>query len=57
MAPCSPWHGISTGRHSDCARLLLQAGVEVDESALPTGNDGVDAVLRAHFVGWVERER
>ncbi len=52
-----PWHGISTGRHADCARLLLQAGCEVDESALPTGDDGVDQVLRAHFVGWVERER
>jgi ankyrin repeat protein len=45
------WRGISTGRHADCARLLLDAGCEVDESALPTGDDAVDQVLRAHFMG------
>jgi hypothetical protein len=45
-----PW-GFSTGRHDACARLLLRAGVGVDESSLPTGDDALDRVLRAHFVG------
>jgi ankyrin repeat protein len=45
-----PWRGVSTGRHADCAQLLLDAGCEVDESALPTGDDEVDRVLRAHFL-------
>lgn len=43
------WHGISTVKHGACARLLLDAGAEVDETALPTGNDELDQVLRAHF--------
>jgi hypothetical protein len=43
------WHGISTGKHGDCARLLLAAGAEVDPAALPTGNDSLDTVLRAHL--------
>jgi ankyrin repeat protein len=44
------WHGISTAKHGECARLLLDAGAEVDETALPTGNDDLDQVLRAHFL-------
>ena len=44
------WRGISTNRHAECARLLLDAGVHVDESALPTGHDDLDAVLRERFV-------
>jgi ankyrin repeat protein len=44
------WRGISTNRHAECARLLLDAGAHMDESALPTGHDDVDAVLREHFV-------
>jgi ankyrin repeat protein len=44
------WRGISTARHGACARLLLDAGVQVDETALPTGNDELDQVLRAHFL-------
>jgi Ankyrin repeat len=45
-----PW-GFSTGRHDECARLLLRAGVGVDETSLPTGDDTLDRVLREHFVG------
>lgn len=45
----SSW-GFSTKRHSECARLLLAAGAEVSESALPTGNDAVDKVLREHLM-------
>ena len=44
------WHGISTAKHGECARLLLDAGAQVDETALPTGNDELDQVLRAHFL-------
>jgi hypothetical protein len=44
------WRGISTAEHGACARLLLDAGAHVDESALPTGNDDIDQVLRAHFM-------
>ena len=44
------WRGISTNRHAECARLLLDAGLHVDESALPTGHDDLDAVLRERFV-------
>jgi ankyrin repeat protein len=40
------WPGISTGHHGDCARLLLDAGTQVEEASLPTGNDALDAVLR-----------
>jgi ankyrin repeat protein len=46
----SHWRGISTAKHGACARLLLDAGVQVDETALPTGNDELDQVLRAHFL-------
>jgi ankyrin repeat protein len=46
----NPW-GLSAGRHGECARLLLDAGAQVDEASLPTGHDAIDAVLRAHFVG------
>jgi ankyrin repeat protein len=45
----TPW-GFSTGRYGECASLLLDAGVSVDEASLPTGDDAVDRVLRAHFV-------
>jgi hypothetical protein len=41
---------MSTGRHDECARLLLDAGAQVDEASLPTGHDAVDQVLRGHFV-------
>jgi hypothetical protein len=41
----------STGRHGKCARLLLDAGAQVDEASLPTGHDALDQVLREHFVG------
>jgi ankyrin repeat protein len=44
------WHGISTAKHVACARLLLDAGAQVDETALPTGNEELDQVLRAHFL-------
>jgi hypothetical protein len=44
------WRGISTNRHGECARLLLDAGAQVDESALPTGHDDLDTVLRERFV-------
>jgi hypothetical protein len=46
----TPW-GFSTGRHAACARLLLDAGAQIDEASLPTGHDAVDQVLRQHFVG------
>jgi ankyrin repeat protein len=46
----APW-GFSTGRHGECAHLLLRAGLGVDEASLPTGDDALDRVLRAHFVG------
>jgi ankyrin repeat protein len=46
----NPWRGISTMRHGECARLLLDAGAQVDESTLPTGDDGIDRGLRAHFM-------
>jgi ankyrin repeat protein len=45
----NPW-GSSTGRHHQCAHLLLVAGAQVDEALLPTGHDGVDRVLREHLV-------
>jgi ankyrin repeat protein len=44
-----PW-GFSTGRHDECARLLLDAGALMDEASLPIGHDAVDRVLREHFV-------
>jgi ankyrin repeat protein len=44
----NPW-GFSTGRHEECARLLLGAGARVDEASLPTGHDTVDRVLRKHL--------
>jgi len=44
------WRGISTAKHGECARLLLEAGAQVDETALPTGNDGLDQVLRERFL-------
>jgi hypothetical protein len=46
----NPWRGIATGRHGECARLLLGAGAQVDETSLPTGHDGIDQVLRGHFL-------
>jgi hypothetical protein len=46
----NPWHAIATGRHGACARLLLDAGAQVDEASLPTGGDVIDQVLRKHFV-------
>jgi len=45
----NPW-GFSTGRHGECARLLLGAGARIDEASLPTGHDAIDQVLREHFV-------
>jgi ankyrin repeat protein len=42
---------MSTGRHDECARLLLDAGAQVDAASLPTGHDTLDQVLRQHFVG------
>jgi ankyrin repeat protein len=47
----NPWRGIFTGRHGECARLLLDAGAQMDEASLPTGDDVIDQVLRKHFVG------
>jgi ankyrin repeat protein len=44
------WHGLSTAKHGECAYLLLDAGAQVDETALPTGNEELDQVLRAHFL-------
>src|SRR5262245_17509911 len=45
-----PW-GLTTGRHAECARLLLDAGAQAEEASLPTGHDAIDQVLREHFVG------
>jgi ankyrin repeat protein len=45
------WGGPSTGAHAACALLLLAAGAHVNEAWLPTGDDALDQVLRAHFVG------
>jgi ankyrin repeat protein len=45
------WRGMSTGKHATCAPLLLAAGAEVKEEWLPTGDDALDEVLRAHFAG------
>ena len=45
----TPW-GYATNRHDACARLLLSAGAKVDEASLPTGHDGIDQVLRGHFM-------
>ncbi len=47
----NPWRGISTGRYGECARLLLNAGAQIEEASLPTGHDGIDQVLRRHFIG------
>ena len=44
------WKGIATDRHDECAPLLLEAGLTVDEAALPTGHDALDRVLREWFV-------
>ena len=44
------WRGIATERYGECARLLLDAGAQVNEASLPTGHDALDQVLRAHFV-------
>jgi ankyrin repeat protein len=44
------WKGIATEKYDECAPLLLAAGLTVDESALPTGNDALDRVLRDWFV-------
>jgi ankyrin repeat protein len=44
------WKGIATDRHAECAPLLLEAGLTVDEAALPTGHDALDRVLREWFV-------
>ena len=44
------WKGISTGQHDQCAPLLLEAGLTVDEAELPTGHDALDRVLREWFV-------
>ena len=43
------WPGTSTCRHSDCIRILLDAGVPLPQDAFPTGNDDVDRLLRAHL--------
>lgn len=43
------WRGISTAKHGACARLLLDAGAEVDETVLPTGHNDLDEVLRVYF--------
>jgi len=45
----NPW-SFSTKRHDECARLLLDAGAQVNEAVLPTGHDAVDRVLRAHLM-------
>ncbi|HEX4553906.1 MAG TPA: hypothetical protein VH249_07975 [Xanthobacteraceae bacterium] len=45
----NPW-GFSTGRHGECARLLLGAGARAEEASLPIGHDAVDRVLREHFM-------
>jgi ankyrin repeat protein len=45
----APW-GYSSGRHGECAGMLLRAGVGFDEASLPTGHDDLDRVLREHFV-------
>jgi ankyrin repeat protein len=45
------WRGMSSGEHAACAPLLLAVGADVNEAWLPTGDDALDQVLRAHFVG------
>lgn len=47
-------HGWRTGHPQDHARtltLLLEAGCEVDPTWLPTGNDELDAMMRAWLKG------
>lgn len=44
-----PW-GFSSGRHGECAQLLIGAGAQADETSLPTGDDAVDRVLHEHFM-------
>jgi hypothetical protein len=39
----------TTGNHPESARLLLEAGERLEPSALPTGRDDLDAVLREHL--------
>lgn len=46
----NPWHGIATGKYAECARLLLAAGAEIEAADIPTGNDDLDQVLRAHLL-------
>jgi hypothetical protein len=43
-----PW-GPSTAGHPACARVLIDAGAQVDEASLLTGHDAVDQVLRERF--------
>jgi ankyrin repeat protein len=45
----NPW-GFSTGRPDECARLLLDAGAQLDEASLPTGHDAIDQVLRERLM-------
>ena len=45
------WPGISTGRHAECLRLLLNAGTPFDDSEFPTGHDALDKVLRERLFG------
>ena len=44
------WRGLSTGQHAACAPLLLDAGAELKEAWLPTGDEALDQVLRARFL-------
>ena len=44
------WKGIATEKYDECAPLLLEAGLTVDEAALPTGHDALDRVLREWLV-------
>jgi hypothetical protein len=46
----NPW-GFSTGRHGDCARLLIDADARAEAESWPSGHDEVDRVLREHFTG------
>ncbi len=45
------WQGTSTSRHAECVQMLLDAGVDCPQDVFPTGHDGIDGVLRAHFFG------
>lgn len=47
------WHTGYPQNHARTVQLLLEAGSPLDPTTLPTGNDELDAVMRA----WLKRDR